>query len=283
MKKIKTNYKLIDCGKREKLEQFGDFIIRRPSPQAVWPKKLPSDIWDIYQSRYDEKKNEWLKDQYEDLPRFQINNLKLTLKYSSQRQLGIFPEQLPNWQWLDDYLAHTERSLKIFNGFAYTGAASTVAACAAGGRHQITHLDATPASVKWAQGNYALNSSKQNVRWITDDIITFMQREVKRGNKYDAFILDPPAFGRTKKATWKIGRDLPKLLQIINQLLSSDPKFIILSSHDKDFPAKKLAEELLRHCDLPLGKLEKFALKIPSETGNPLPAGESIRWVNSQE
>ena len=281
MKKNKTNYELIDCGNLEKLEKIGDYLIRRPSPQAIWKQKIDEHIWKNHHARYDEINNKWIINDIIGLPDFEFNDLKFKLKHSPNRQVGIFPEQIENWLWLNRFLNNSKRDLNILNGFAYTGIASVVAAGTANHIHQITHLDAAAASVKWAKENHQKNFSSNNIRWIVDDILMFCKRELKRGNKYDGIILDPPAFGRAKKNTWKIKRDLPILLDYVNKLLSDDPQFIILSSHDKDFPSEIMAKLIFEHCNLPKGKIKKYPLNIPSDQGNSLPAGECVRWTKS--
>jgi 23S rRNA (cytosine1962-C5)-methyltransferase len=281
MIKNKTNYELIDCGDMEKLEKIGDYLIRRPSPQATWKQKIDKEIWNNYQARYDKNNNKWINNDNSDLPDFTFLNLKFKLKHSPNRQIGIFPEQIENWYWLNQFLNTTKKKLNILNGFAYTGAASIVAAGAANHIHQITHLDAAATSVKWAKENHKQNFYSDNIRWIVDDIITFCKRELKRGNRYDGFILDPPAFGRAKKNTWKITRDLPILLDYVNKLLSDDPQFIILSSHDKAFSSEIMAKLVIKHCNLPKGKVEKYPLIIPSKYGNYLPSGDCVKWTTS--
>ncbi|MFO7897399.1 MAG: class I SAM-dependent methyltransferase, partial [Candidatus Cloacimonadales bacterium] len=212
------------------------------------------------------------------LPNFEFNQLALNLRFSAKRQLGVFPEQMPNWQWLQNYLADLSSPLEIFNGFAYTGAAS-IAAASQNLQHQVTHLDAAKSSLNWAKANFQLSlPQNDNIRWISDDILTFLQREKKRHHLYDGFILDPPAFGRAGKTTWKIERDLPKLLKISSELLSSNPRFIILSCHHPHLQAADLAKMLKKMGNLPPGQLEEFPLTIKAQHGNDLPAGACVRW-----
>ena len=280
--KFQTNYQLLDCGQEEKLEKFGDLIIRRPCPQATWQRALAPDLWANYHARYQIDGKQWEIAKPARLPNFIFNQLQLKLKFSPNRQIGVFPEQMPNWQWLQKYLADQKAPLKILNGFAYTGAAS-LAAASQNSLHQVTHLDAAPASLNWAKTNFRLSlPQNNNLRWITDDILTFLQREKKRQNFYDGFILDPPAFGRAKKSIWKIERDLPKLMKLLDSLLSKNPRFIILSCHHPNLSANHLAQMLQKLSNLPSGKLEKFPLIISSPKGNDLPAGECVRWQSKQ-
>ncbi|MCK4956202.1 MAG: class I SAM-dependent methyltransferase [Candidatus Cloacimonetes bacterium] len=281
-KSIKCNYKLLDCGEFEKLEQIGETIFRRPALQATWKRKLATDIWQQYQAKFDQYKNKWQVEPEMKLPNFKCNHLTFELKLSPNRQIGIFPEQFANWQWLQKTISQANRPLNILNGFAYTGT-STLFASAAGtstNPTSVTHIDAASSSVKWAKQNCQLSHLENNhIRWYIDDIINFLTREVKRGNTYDGIILDPPAFGRGKKGvTWKISRDLPKLMHLIDQLLSEDPEFVILSCHDKNFGKRELRSELSKLQNLKNGKIETLNLTIKSANGNDLPAGECARW-----
>ncbi len=269
------NYKLLDCGKFEKLEQFDDVVIRRPAAQASWQRKLPAEIWRNYHARFDQKENSWTKKS--ELPNFKINNFQFKLKLSPNRQIGVFPEQLTNWRWLEKIVSTTTRPLNILNGFAYTGVSTLFASALP---NAVTHIDASSSSVNWAKQNCQLSHlGKNNIRWMVDDILTFLKREIKRGIFYDGVILDPPAFGRGKNGTtWKIGRDFPTLMQLVNELLSETPEFIILSCHDKKFGLVELEHELAKLPKLKNRKIETLNLLIKSEKGNDLPSGNCARW-----
>jgi 23S rRNA (cytosine1962-C5)-methyltransferase len=274
---VQCNYKLLDCGEFEKLEQIDDIIIRRPALQAEWKRKLGNDIWQQYQAKFDYTQNEWTTIPEINLPYFVCNNLTFELRLSSNRQIGIFPEQLTNWQWLKKVISKANRPLNILNGFAYTGASTLFASAE---ETTLTHVDASSSSVNWAKQNCRLsNLENTNIRWIVDDIISFLTREVKRGKVYDGIILDPPAFGRGKKSSiWKIGRDLPKLMKLVDKLLSNDPEFVILSCHDKDYGKRELRDELTKLQSLKTSRIETLDLTIKSKTGNDLPAGKCARW-----
>jgi 23S rRNA (cytosine1962-C5)-methyltransferase len=271
------NYRLLDCGKFEKLEQIGTNIIRRPAPQAIWRRKLDADIWDKYQTRFDLSQNKWIADSEKKLPYFKCNNLTFELKLSPNGQIGIFPEQYTNWQWLESIISQTKRPLNILNGFAYTGASTLFSSSSA---TTVTHVDASSGSVNWAKKNSSSSHLEGNsIRWIVDDIVTFLTREIKRGRIYDGIILDPPGFGRSKKgAMWKLKRDLPKLMELIDELLSDNPEFVILSCHDKNYGKTELNNELAKLGRLNSSKIETLDLTIKSETGNDLPAGKCARW-----
>jgi len=278
MKNLKrSNYKLLDCGEYEKLEQIGNSLFRRPAPQATWKRKLDADIWQNYSAVFDLQDNKWITSQEFNLPHFQFENLNFELRFSAKGQIGIFPEQSANWQWLRNVISKANRPLSILNGFAYTGGSTLFSSTA---ETTVTHIDSSSSSIKWAQQNCRLSGLEGNkIRWIVDDIITFLTREVKRGTRYDGIILDPPAFGRGKKsATWKLDRDLPKLMQLVGQLLSKNPEFVILSCHDQNFGKTELRYELANLPDMNNGNIETLDLTINSETGNNLPAGKCARW-----
>jgi len=274
---VKCNYKLLDCGEFEKLEQIDDIIILRPALQSIWKRKLGNDIWQHYHVKFDLPQNKWIYLAEKKLPYFKCNNLTFELRLSPNRQIGIFPEQLTNWKWLNEVISKANRPLNILNGFAYTGASTLFASTE---ETIVTHIDASSSSVNWAKQNCHLSKlENNNIRWIVDDIITYLTREVKRGSVYDGIILDPPAFGHGKKGTtWKINRDLPKLMQLVDKLLSNDPEFVILSCHDKDYGHRELRNELAKLQSLKNGRIETIDLTIKSEIGNDLPAGKCARW-----
>lgn len=274
---VNCNYKLIDCGNYEKLEQIGEVVIRRPAPKAIWKRKLSDDIWQQYHVKFDKLQNKWINFLDRKLPYFECNDFTFELRLSPNGQIGIFPEQLTNWQWLEDMISKADRALNILNGFAYTGASTLFTSIK---KTTITHIDASSSSINWAKHNCRLsNLENNNIRWIVDDIISFLTREVRRGSVYDGIILDPPAFGRGKKnATWKIDRDLAKLMQLVNKLLSNDPEFVILSCHDKNFGHSELRNNLSKLQSLKNGEIETLNLTIKSETGNNLSAGKCARW-----
>jgi 23S rRNA (cytosine1962-C5)-methyltransferase len=275
---VNCNYKLLDCGDFEKLEQIGEVIIRRSAPQAIWRRKLDTEIWQNFHAKFDQNLNKWTVFPDVNLPSFECNKLSLELRFSIKGQIGIFPEHLPNWQWLEDVIFQANRPLKILNGFAYTGASTLFASTE---ETTLTHIDAASSSVNWAKQNCRLSHQGNNhIRWIVDDILAFLTREVKRGSVYDGIILDPPAFGRGKKgATWKLNRDLPKLMKLVDQLLSSNPEFVILSCRDKDYGKLELQHELAQLQSLKNGRIETLDLTIKSEYGNDLPAGKCARWI----
>lgn len=232
------DYELIDTGDKEKLERFGRYIIRRPEPQAIWNKSLPDAKWQqLANATFTRKRSDHYRDadpegqwQRNDMPETwqmsifpQMPNLKMRLGLTSFKHVGIFPEQACNWTWLTEKL-QDKQNPKVLNLFAYTGAASLVSqACGA----DTVHLDAVKQMISWARENMEL-SHLDNIRWVVEDALKFVQREVKRGNKYDCIILDPPAYGRGPKGEkWLIEEHLPAMLENVGSLLKKDGHLLL--------------------------------------------------------
>jgi len=278
---IFSDYELLDSGEGRKLERFADCIVDRPAPQAVWPKNKKNPAWrspNAFYERDSQQKPHWLgKSVFPVDWKIRLDDLCLQLKPSPNGQVGIFPEQFTNWMWMKECLQAANRPVQVLNGFAYTGAASLVASSAATDVG-VCHVDAAKASVTWAKHNANLSGlSKNPIRWIADDVIRFLEREVRRGKKYDAFILDPPAFGRSSVGEWKLERDLPKLLSLVRKLISDNPCFLILSCHAEDFSANLLLELLGDYKSFKPHSIEAVDLVIPAKNGNALPSGTCAR------
>ncbi len=271
------DYELIDCGNERRLERFGKTIVNRPAPQAFWHRNDMIEEWkniDAYYERPENGEKKWSKDsQFPENWNITIDNITFELRPSVNNQLGIFPEQLENWRWMTRQIQKANRPLKILNTFSYTGAA-TLMASAAAENVEVCHVDGAKSSVTWARKNAELSGlSDRPIRWIVDDVLQFMEREVKRGNKYDGIILDPPAFGRGAKGTWKLQRDLPKLLNLVEKLLSENPCFVILSCHSTEFASKDLAQMLEKIPPFSGKQSESVNLIIPSTNGSELWSG----------
>ncbi len=271
-----SDYELIDCGNKRRLERFGPFIIDRPAPQALWPPQLSADTWknaDAYYHRPQTGAGHWLNNvPFPEPWLLKIGQVTLQLRPSPNGQIGIFPEQWSNWQWLKHTLQQQQRPLKILNAFAYTGAATLVASAAAN-KTELCHLDGARSSVSWARHNASLSHLQSHtIRWVVDDVLTFLNREIKRGRRYDGFILDPPAFGRGAKGIWKIERDLPQLLEYVDQLLTKQASFVLLSCHVPTWHASYLAKLLEQLSAFRGNTAEAIDLLIPSKTGHALPS-----------
>jgi len=224
------NYELIDVGDHEKLERWGDYILRRPEPQAVWPRRLGMHEWNKCHGHYHRSVSGGGKWQFKTfLPKKWIissGNLSFYIEPFAFKHTGLFPEQLVNWNWLmNKCLA---KKIKVLNLFAYTGAA-TVAMASVGA--QVCHVDASKGMVQRAKENLALSGyASENIRFIVDDVIKFVKREQRRNNTYDAIIMDPPSFGRGPKGeVWKLEESLYQLVKDCASIMSSKPTFFLIN------------------------------------------------------
>ncbi len=268
------DYELIDCGAGRRLERFGGVICDRPAPMVSIAKKIPEEIWNAADVYYDGEKKCWRGNVPDDWS-ITVEKIVFKLELAAGGQVGIFPEQQSNWNWIQQKISSAGRKLKVLNCFAHTGGSSIAAALAGA---EVCHLDAAKGANTRARINAELSGcSDSAIRWITEDALKFMQREVKRGNKYDVIILDPPAFGRMKKIIWKFEKDMPVLLSLAAELLSSSPSFLLLTSHNTGwiesdqvaFVKKNAAELLCGNCDF-------GGMSIPG-TGNSLKLGVYLR------
>ncbi|HLD45655.1 MAG TPA: class I SAM-dependent methyltransferase, partial [bacterium] len=206
-----------------------------------------------------------------------LGPIRLALKPSANNQLGVFPEQCDSWQWITKKIRNAGRPLRILNAFAYTGAA-TLMSSAAARDVEVCHVDGAKTSVTWAKQNALLSGlESKSIRWIVDDVLKFLAREIKRGRTYDAFILDPPAFGRGAKTEWSLERDLPLLLDCVDQLLSPHPCFVVLSCHAPHMIATDLAHQLEKLPAFAGKQAQTLNLTIASKQGHALPLGICAR------
>jgi len=281
-------YELIDSGSGMKLETFGPptgeaggYTVARPDPRALW-KKSDATLWDAADAtfvRTSSTEGNWnIKKSPPDPWKISYKNLTFILKPTSFKHVGVFPEQAVNWNWLTEQI-HGD-SIKVLNLFAYTGGA-TLAAAAAG--TQVTHVDAVKSAIDWANENVVASNLKDKpVRWIEEDAMKFVMREVKRGNTYDGIILDPPRFGHGAKGElWKIEDDLPKLLTEVKKILSPNPRFILLNAYTADLSPlvlHHLLADLVGDKNITFGEL---ALQ-ESSSKRLLPNGIFARWSHKK-
>jgi 23S rRNA (cytosine1962-C5)-methyltransferase len=224
-------YELLDTGNRQKLERFGDYVLVRSEPKAWWQPALPASVWQRAVAVFDDAEHwqfrqpmshEWL------LP---FDDLVLLARCTDMsKHVGIFPEQAAHWTWIRDTLRAARHPVHLLNLFGYTGIASLIAARAGAA---VTHVDASKPALAWARKNQELSGlERAPIRWILDDAIKFVKREVNRQRHYDAIVLDPPSFGRgPKREVWKIDKHLPQLLALCRQLLSDTPCFVIVTMY----------------------------------------------------
>lgn len=233
------DYQLLDSGAGEKLEKFGEFTVVRPDPQILWEPSLPRQEWNkahAYFQRSFEDKGDWRKRQPmpEEWP-VHWSDLTVLAKLSPFKHTGIFPEQSGHWQWFRKLLETKMQKQpgyqpNILNLFAYTGIASCVVAKTGA---KITHVDASRSAIGWAKKNQAASGlDERSIRWILDDVMTFVSREVSRGVKYDGIILDPPVYGHGPNGErWEFKKSLPELLTLCQQILVEDPLFVLINAY----------------------------------------------------
>ena len=277
------DYEVIDCSDGEKLERWGKYILLRPDPQVLWstPKKNPN--WNKLNGHYHRSNKgggEW---EFFNLPKqWTINYRDLTfnLKPFSFKHTGLFPEQAANWDWFIKIIKESGRKdVKVLNLFAYTGGA-TCAVAKAGAA--VTHVDASKGMVTWAKEN-AISSGLADapIRWIVDDCVKFVEREIRRGNKYDAIIMDPPSYGRGPKGEiWKIEEKIHPFIQLCSKLLSDTPLFFLVNSYTTGLAPAVLTYMISTEVKARYGGhvvSDEIGLPV-SDTGLVLPCGAAGRW-----
>ena len=284
------DYEVIDTSSGEKLERWGDYILLRPDPQVIWNTKREHPLYKKLNGHYHRSTKgggEW---EFFDLPtEWSINYKDLTfnLKPFSFKHTGLFPEQATNWDWFSSIIKrekgkNPEREIKVLNLFAYTGGA-TLAAAKAGAA--VTHVDASKGMVNWAKEN-AISSGLKDapIRWLVDDCVKFVEREIRRGNKYDAIIMDPPSYGRGPKGeTWKIEEAVFPLINICADILKSEPLFFLINSYTTGLQPAVLSYMLNTVLVERFGgKVEADEIGLPvSSNGLILPCGASGRYTKA--
>lgn len=273
------DYELLDCGDFEKLERFGKYITIRPEPQAVWPRTYSLSEWEKQahvrfvpksSSSGDWKKLKQMPDQWEITYRFsQDSSITFRLGLTSFKHVGVFPEQAVNWKKIHDFFSAKKNS-KFLNLFAYTGGAS-LAARAAGA--DVTHVDSIKQVVTWANENMQ-KSKLDNIRWMVDDALKFVKKEIRRGNLYQGIILDPPAFGHGPNGEkWKLEENISEMIQSVLQIVDPNEHLLILNAYSLGFSAL-VPENLLRPFALKhKSNLSIGELYLPAKAGVNLPLG----------
>lgn len=233
------NYELIDSGEGRRLEKWGEYTLDRPDPQIIWRKNLAQVEWqkaDAFFKRLNEDKGIWnVKGKIPEKWILEHNEVKFYAKLTPFKHTGIFPEQVTQWDYINNQITNnpinksTNEKVNVLNLFGYTGIASLFAAKAGA---KVTHVDASRPAITWANENRALNNENWPIRWIIDDAIKFTEREIKRGVKYDAIIMDPPAYGHGPTGeVWDFNRDFPRLLNNCKQILSKNPLFVLVNAY----------------------------------------------------
>lgn len=275
-----TDYELIDTSDGERLERWGDVTLIRPDPQIIWKNAAEAEEWNSAHARYirsDKGGGAW--DFRRKLPeswKISYGDLTFMVKPTGFKHTGLFPEQAVNWDYCGDIIRAAARPVNVLNLFAYTGGATL--ACAAAGA-SVCHCDAVKGMVDWARTNANLSGlSDKPIRWIVDDAIKFIRREIRRGTRYDGVILDPPSYGRgTNGEMWKLEDSIYGLMEDITALLSDKPLFVLLNSYTTGLSASVMSYLL----QMTVGR--KFDIEVISEeiglpvkqTGMPLPCGST--------
>lgn len=277
------DYEVLDTSDGEKLERWGKYILVRPDPQVIWstPKKNP--LWRGFDARYARSNTgggQWSKHRLPERWQIHYRDLTFNVKPMNFKHTGVFPEQAANWDFIDAQIRGAGRPVSVLNLFAYTGGA-TLAAANAGA--SVCHVDAAKGMVAWARENAASSGlSEAPIRWIIDDCAKFVEREIKRGRRYDAVIMDPPSYGRGPSGEiWKLEKDLFPFLQLVTGVLSDDPLFFIINSYTTGL-APSVLTCLLDSLITPRfgGHSEADELGLPvSDSGLVLPCGATGRWV----
>jgi 23S rRNA (cytosine1962-C5)-methyltransferase len=280
-------YELLDSGNGEKLERYGQYVLRRPDPEALWEKSKDSSFWDKAELKFvrNGTKTKWITK--EGIPKnwdISYGDLCFSIRPTSFKHTGLFPEQLPNWEWTQKIIKNYElknkegKKASVLNLFGYTGGATL--ACAKAGA-EVCHVDGSKTAVEWARVNAELSGlSDAPIRWIVEDVLVFLKREIKRGRRYDAIIMDPPSFGHgPKDELWKIEESFLELMKLCKEILSEDPLFIIINGYTAGYSPIAYENNLKDMMKNYKGEIEIGELVIEqSENDKLLPCGIFARW-----
>lgn len=271
-------YAFLDSGDGQKLERFGDVTLIRPSPASIWPPSLPESTWqDAHASFSRFEGNQWeVRSPIPETWQVEIEGIQFKLRLGANGQVGVFPEQASVWSWMREKMRQPsphQQPIKVLNLFAYSGGATIAAALE---NASVCHLDAAKGMVLCARENALLNGvEKAPIRWIVEDVKKFLQRAIRRNERYEAIILDPPTFGRGKAGEiFKIEKDLHDILTACRQLLSEKPLFVVLSCHTPRYSPQVL-KQLLGNV-MPKGNLEVEELVLRGAVD--LPSGVVTKW-----
>ncbi len=269
-----NDYELLDSGDGYRFERFGQYKVVKPDPQAIWKRSLAKDEWDKADAIFE--KDAWIKKDIPERWLVTYHDLSFYARLTPFKHTGIFPEQHLHWDYIKDAVSKNNASSQILNLFAYTGVAS-LAAAAVGA--SVTHVDASRPAITWAHENQdASLLSEKPIRWILDDVMRFVEKEVRRGKKYDGIIVDPPIYGHGPTGeVWDFPKSFPKLIELCSQLLSDSPLFMIVNAYAisaSSIMLENVLRDYLKKGDIEVGEL---ALKEKS-AGRLLSTGIFARW-----
>lgn len=278
------SYQLLDSGNGERLEKFGEYIVRKPDPQCLWKPSLSENEWRkadaVFEKRGEGDKGEWkflkkLPSHWE----MSWKDIKFWVEPTPFKHLGVFPEQAVHWEWMEEKIRSEKRAekVRVLNLFGYTGISSVV--CAKAGAF-VTHVDGSKPSLTWARENMLLSGlPDDSVRWILEDVMSFVKREVRRGTNYDGIIMDPPVFGHGAKGeVWKFQEHFPELMEVCAQLLSDKPVFCIVNAYAVSASALMLQNVMEDYLRVANGKVSCGELVLTQSSGRQLSTGIYGRW-----
>ena len=276
------DYEILDMSDGEKLERWGNIFLVRPDPQIIWKEKTFPSKWKKINARYNRSKTgggSW--DYTSNLPKawqVKYKDLVFNIKPMGFKHTGLFPEQAVNWDWMINKIKNEKREIKVLNLFAYTGGA-TVACLSAGA--SVCHVDSSKGMTAWAKENVVSSGlEKSNVRYIVDDVFKFVNREIRRGNKYDAIIMDPPSYGRGANGeVWKFEENIDELIKICSKVLSDNPLFFLVNSYTTGISSTVIENILKMDLNIKNGKYSCGEIGLPmTDSKLILPCGIFARW-----
>ncbi len=278
------DYEILDMANGEKLERWNNIILIRPDPQIIWKQKSFESKWKDANAKYNRSNTgggAWeYKKKLPESWQVKYKDLSFNIKPMGFKHTGLFPEQAVNWDWMINKIKNANREIKVLNLFAYTGGA-TVACSYAGA--QVVHVDSSKGMVSWAKENLVSSGlGDRPVRLIIDDVTKFVQREIRRGNKYDAIIMDPPSYGRGKNGeVWQFENNIADLVELCMQVLSDKPLFFLINSYTTGISSKVLENILRLNLKISYGKYISGEIGLPMKDSNlVLPCGIYGRWEN---
>ena len=276
------DYEIIDMANGEKLERWGNIKLIRTDPQIIWKNKSFPNEWKNANARYNRSNTgggAWeYKKRLPESWQVKYKNLTFNIKPMGFKHTGLFPEQAVNWDWMINKIQQSKRNIKVLNLFAYTGGA-TVACLSAGA--SVCHVDSSKGMTTWAKENVESSGLREKpVRFIIDDVVKFVQREIRRGNKYDAIVMDPPSYGRGKNGeVWQFENNIADLVELCMQVLSDDPLFFLINSYTTGISSRVLANLLELNMKNHKGKITSGEIGLPMKNSNlVLPCGIYGRW-----
>lgn len=281
------DYEILDMSNGMKIEKWNNVILSRPDPQIVWKKDIDDKLINSVHAIYHRSKSgggAWeYKKKVNDRWTVKYKDLTFNIKLMGFKHTGLFPEQAVNWDYMIDKIKNSNRHIKVLNLFAYTGGATV--ACAYAGA-DVVHVDSSKGMVAWAKENIvSSNLQDKYVRFIVDDVIKFVKREIRRGNKYDAIIMDPPSFGRGANGeVWNIEESLYELVELCTEVLSDNPLFFLINSYTTGMSPKVLENVLMLTVNEKYdGKISSGEVGLPMKNSNlVLPCGIYGRWENNE-